>query len=324
MITFQKLTAISSGIVLVIAWCCPAIVAQQLPSNDYFSQLDPSADETAKTEAPASYFPESKLLATPAESYGWQLMPAGLMYHSYLAGPKEPRINALWMKDQNGKLNWETQLGGRVGLIRYGDFHAVNPNGWQVDVEGGAQTRVLTDDNSDLEAVDFRVGFLLTRRQGLWSAKTGYYHLSAHLGDEFMINNPGFVRLNYVRDAWVFGASRDITIAGRPDARVYGEYAYAFNHEFGAPSEFQIGTEYSPLVFNGWRGSPFFGVNGHFRQDRDWDAKNLSVAGGWQWRSEATNQRFRLGAQYVDGDSVQWSFPGKKESMLGWGLWLDY
>lgn len=246
------------------------------------------------------------------------------MYHSYLAGAKEPRINAVWMRDQNGKFNWETQLGGRVGLIRYGEFTAVNPNGWQVDLEGGAQARVMPENNSDLEAVDFRVGFLLTRRKDLWCWKTGYYHLSSHLGDEFLISNPGFTRLNYVRDSWIGGVSRDIMIGDRPDMRVYAEYAYAFNHEFGKPSEFQMGTEYSPLKFNGWRGSPFWAVNGSFREDRNWDAKSVNVVAGWQWRNAATNHRFRVGGQLYDGDSIQYSFPGRKETMYGWGMWFDY
>ena len=273
----------------------------------------------------------SVLLANASENvdpgyssgYGWQLMPAGLMYHSYLAGTKEPRFNAVWFRDQSGKLNWETQLGGRVGVLRYGEFGAILPQGWQLDLEGGAQARVLPNDDSDLEASDFRVGILLTRRQGLWSGKTGYYHLSTHVGDEFLIKNPGFNRLNYVRDAWIGGISRDILIAGRPDARIYGEYAYAFNSEVGSPSEFQFGAEYSPLFF-GWKGSPFMAVNSYMRADRNWDAKDLSIALGWQWRSPTTNQRFRVGFQYYDGDSVQWSFPGRKETMYGLGMWFDF
>lgn len=262
------------------------------------------------------------LAATSA--YGLQLMPAGLVYHSYLAGPKESRFQAVWLKDRNGKLNWETQLGGRVGLIRYGELTAVNPNGWQLDIEGAGQARVLPDVNSDLEASDFRVGVVSTWRSGLWSTKTGYYHLSAHVGDEFLAINPGFVRINYVRDAMIFGLSRDVLWNGRPDFRVYGETAYAFNAEFADPWEFQTGVEYSPLIFNGLRGSPFWAVNGYFREDRSWDAAGINVTAGWQWRSPATNHRFRVGLQYYSGDSLQWSFPGQKENLFGAGMWFDY
>lgn len=261
---------------------------------------------------------------TASSQMGFQLLPAGLIYHSYLAGPKESRIQAVWLKDRNGKLNWETQLGGRVGILRFGEFTAINPNGWQLDVEGAGQARVLPEVESDLEAADFRVGVVSTWRSGIWSTKTGYYHLSAHLGDEFLIKNPGFTRLNYVRDAMIFGLSRDLFWKGRPDFRLYGESAYAFNHEVGRPWEFQTGIEYSPLVFNGLRGSPFWAVNGSFREDRQWDAAGISISSGWQWRSPTTNQRFRVGLQYYSGDSLQWSFPGQKEDLFGVGMWLDY
>ncbi len=267
---------------------------------------------------------EMGLVTRAAPQRGFQLFPAGLMYHSYLAGPKESRINAVWMRDNHGKLNWETQLGGRVGIIRYGDFASINPNGWQFDMEGGAQTRVLPDNDSDLEAADFRIGFLLTTRRNLWATKTGYYHLSSHAGDEFLLDNPTFTRINYVRDSVIFGVSRDVLWKGRPDFRLYAECAYAVSHEFARPWEFQTGAEYSPLVFNGFRGTPFFAVNGHFREDRNWDATGICVSTGWQWRSPATNRRFRIGVQYYSGDSLQWEFAGSKESSFGWGMWFDY
>ena len=254
----------------------------------------------------------------------WQVLPAGLMFQSYLAGEKEPRFNSIWMKDQNGKNNWETQLGGRVGVLRYGTDDVILPQGWQLDLEGGAQARVMLDHKDDLEAVDFRIGIFSTHRSGLWAARWGYYHLSSHVGDEFLIANPGFDRLNYVRDSLLMAVSRDLLVRGRPDIKIYGEFAYALNHEYCLPMEFQTGSEYSPLVFNGLRGSPYLAINGHFRQDRNWDAAGLNLVGGWQWRGEKTNHRYRLGLQYYNGPSLQWSFVGVDERLFGWGLWLDY
>ena len=36
--------------------------------------------------------------------------------------------------------------------------------------------------------------------------KLAYYHISAHIGDEFLERNPTFERVNYVRDAAVLPA----------------------------------------------------------------------------------------------------------------------
>ena len=38
---------------------------------------------------------------------------------------------------------WEATLGGRVGLLRYGSFDCICPEGFQIDAEGSAQVRQL-------------------------------------------------------------------------------------------------------------------------------------------------------------------------------------
>jgi hypothetical protein len=233
-------------------------------------------------------------------------------------------MNAVWLRDQSGKLNWETQLGGRVGLLRFGSSDAILPQGTQLDLEGGAQARVLPEVESDLEAADFRAGILMTRRQGPWSAKYGYYHLSSHAGDEFLLKNPTFQRVNYVRDAVLCGISREIIFRGTPSIRVYGELAYAINHQFGEPWEIQAGVEYSPIVFNGLRGTPVIAVNSHAREDRDWGATSVNLVAGWQWYGERTGHRFRLGGQYYEGAAIQWEFINQRERLLGLGMWFDY
>jgi len=250
----------------------------------------------------------------------WQLAPVGLLYKSYLAGAKEARISTVWMQDSKRGLIWENALGGRVGVLRYGTDDVLHPEGWQFDIEGAALPRVIPQDpSSPLEAVDFRVGLLSTWRHGDTAVKAGYYHLSSHAGDEFLINNPAFVRINYVRDAAIVG----ITQYFLEDFSVYGEFAYALNAEDGAePIELQYGLQYSPMT-TGWPGAPFAAINGHTREDYNW-ATSLTVQSGWQWRSAKTNHTFRVGMQYYRGPSLQWELGNRKENMLGGGIWYDF
>ncbi len=251
--------------------------------------------------------------------YEWQVLPVGLMYKSYLAGEKESRMQFAALSEKRRGMVWETALGGRVGLLRYGTRDPIHPEGWQFDLEGAALPRVDPQQHDDLEAVDFRAGFLSTWCFGPNRFKAGYYHLSSHVGDEFLIRNPAFVRLNYVRDSAIAGWTRDIT----PNSQVYGEIAYAFNHEDGAlPLEFQYGFQYSPLVF-GLRGAPFGAINGHTRQDFNYET-SINVVAGWQWRGMDTNHTLRVGMQYYDGPSMQYSFVNKHESLFGGGIWFDY
>lgn len=252
--------------------------------------------------------------------YEWRVLPAGLMYKSYLAGEKEPRVQSVWLTDQNGHLWWETTLGGRFAFVRYGTANAVNPEGWELAFEGAALPRVdPRAESSPLIACDYRVGLLSTWRQGGDGFKAGYYHLSSHVGDEFLILNPGFDRLNYVRDSLIVGWTHNLNL----DTQIYGEVAYAVLHEAGAePLEFQYGIQYSPRV-PGVLGAPFAAINGHTRQEFNY-ATSINIQTGWQWWGERTNHTFRIGLQYYEGPSLQYSFVNKYERLTGWGLWFDY
>ena len=252
---------------------------------------------------------------------GFQVLPKGLLYRSYIAGEKEPRFQSVWLNESGRGRVWETQMGGRIGLIRYANYKKDGHLGaWQLDIEGGAQTRVDPQNNSDLEAADFRFGILSTWRFGSNAFKAGYYHLSSHVGDEYLIRNPGFVRTNYVRDSAIVGWTHDIT----EDSQIYGEVAYAAGHQGGAePLELQYGYQFTPLRAYGFKGAPYFGVNGHTRQDFNW-ITSINTVAGWQWRGEETQHLFRVGLQYYTGPALQWQFAGRNETLCGAGLWFDY
>lgn len=268
--------------------------------------------------SPAAWFDPPP--PTPCDSgvYDWHCLPDGLLYRSYLAGEKEPRFASVFMTDQTGMSVWEVALGGRVGLLRYGTFGTPHPQGFQFDIEGAALVRLNPDINTDVEATDYRFGILGTWREGPWSAKAGYYHISSHLGDEFLLRNPGYLRLNYVRDSVIAGLSYDVT----PAVRVYGEAAYAIGHQAGAePLEFQYGIEYSSTQTSWW--APFAGINGHTREDYNWET-SINIVGGMQFLGPISQRRFRLGVQYYEGPALQYSFGNRHERLVGTGLWFDY
>ena len=134
------------------------------------------------------------------DGHEWQSMPAGLMYKAYLAGEKESRMSSVFCSSRGRDgVVWENTLGGHVGLLRYGTKDAINPEGWQFDLEGAAMPRVDMGHNDGLEACDYRAGFLSTWRHGDNAFKAGYYHLSSHAGDEYLIRNPTFSLVKAVR-----------------------------------------------------------------------------------------------------------------------------
>jgi hypothetical protein len=253
------------------------------------------------------------------ESWTWQVLPGSIIYKSYLASNRESRMGSQMVHVNNLGNFWDVTLGGRVGILRYGNTDPYEPQGYQLDIEGAAFPRLNFDHDRDLDDVDFRFGIPLTMRQGAWETKFGYYHLSSHLGDEYMVRNNTLDRLNYVRESLMLGVGLFLN----PNFRLYSEIDYAFHTDGGAkPLEFQFGAEYSPVDCNRFRGSPFLAVNGHLHQEVNYSG-SVTAQIGWQWRGR-TGHLLRTGFQYFNGMSEQAQFFDRFEAQYGWGLWYDF
>ena len=148
----------------------------------------------------------------------------------------------------------------------------------------------------------------------MWETKFGYYHLSSHLGDEFMVRNNTFDRINYVRESLMLGVGLFLN----PNFRLYSEVDYAFYVDGGAkPWEFQFVAEYSPIDCDRLRGSPFIAVNGHLHQEVNFSG-SVTAQIGWQW-PERTGHVWRTGFQYFNGMSEQAQDFDRFEQQYGWG-----
>ena len=252
--------------------------------------------------------------------FTWQVAPTGIIYRSYLAGPHEPRIGITPFFSENQSF-WDATVGGRGGVLRYGDHDPLHPQGWQLDVYGASIVRMDAEHHQDLNSADFVFGFPLTYGIANWQFKFGYAHTSSHLGDEYAIRFPGALddRINYVRDGLVFGTSW----YPLPACRLYGEYDWAFHTSGGAnPVHFQFGTELSHPGPTGLDGTPFLAVNGRMREEVNYGGDVNSEA-GWLWRGEA-GSTFRIGAHYYVGKSSQSQFFNNFEDQIGMGLWYDF
>lgn len=254
------------------------------------------------------------------DEYGWHLLPDGLLWHSYLAGPHEPRISTVIFHDNSGGVFWDATLGGRVGLVRYGTPGARHPSGIQWDLEGATITRLDILHAEDVESLDYRFGTEITAAEGPWAMKFGYFHISSHVGDEYLERNPTFQRDNYVTESWIVGGSYSPT----DTIRMYGEFANAFRASGGAKRyQFQTGLEYTPLAKSPRLGAPFAALNLNFRQAVDYDV-STTLQAGWSFQGPESGRRLRFGVQYGDGPTSQYSFFQRRESYLGIGTWFDY
>ncbi len=254
-----------------------------------------------------------------SELWHWQLMPAGLIWHSYLAGSKEPRLSAVFVSDTGVDTKFDGTVGGRVGLLRYGDSSDFRPQGWELDIEGAAFIRQDLTQDSDVDGYDFRVGIPITYGYGPFQVKLSWYHTSSHLGDEYELKHPTISRINYSRNAVVWGLSYFPV----ESIRLYGEVDYGYWTDGGnLPWAFQFGWEYSPVV-RGWHGAPFAAMNVYMRQENDFGGP-FTFETGWQWRPLHGGQMIRLGFDYQNGPSNFDQFYKDSEQLIGFGLWYDY
>jgi hypothetical protein len=247
----------------------------------------------------------------------WQVLPDGLMFKNYLASNEEGRLGTQLYHSQDLGWTWDASVGAHVGIIRYGTQDPAWPEGWQLDADGVVLARL--DSSRSMVSNDFRIGFPITRREGPWEFKFGYYHLSSHLGDLYLESHPGLQRINYKREQLVLG------VAYRPiqDLRFYSEAAWAFVEDGGArPWEFQFGIDYSPAQPNWFYGAPFAAINTKLTQDTNYSG-NFTVEAGWQWRGQ-NSRTLRTGLQYFNGMSFQRQFYDRFESFVGAGSWYDF
>jgi hypothetical protein len=242
-----------------------------------------------------------------------------LFYKSYLAGVKEPRFGSQWVYDENLGWIWDIALGGRVGILRHGNTDLMNPHGWQLDMEGAALPRLDFGDDTELAACDYRFGIPVTYARGPHRFKTGYYHLSSHLGDELMLRHQDVPRFNFCRDAIMFGYSYYLN----DDLRLYAEIDYALSNDAQAePLELLFGVDYAPGMPTGTHPKPFIAINGHLREEVDYGG-NVTVQSGLAWRGKS-GHLFRVGMHCYVGMSDQYEFYDQYESKVGIGVWYDY
>lgn len=258
---------------------------------------------------------------TDPDSWTAQFLPVGLMYPSYLAGRKEPRLQSIITHEEGYGTLWDITLGGRAPILRYGTKDITQPEGWEIELEGAALLRLDWERDRNLAATDYRAGVPIVYGTRRWQVKTGYYHVSSHLGDNYLMDHFR-TRKHYSRDAIMLGFSFRPT----DDTRLYAEADYAFHcGRTAEPWEFQFGAEYSP-IFNpntsNWDLRPFIASHGHLYEERDFGGYWATQI-GVQWRSP-TNSLLRLGAEYFIGGDDLYQFHTHFQRKIGGAIWYDF
>lgn len=298
-IFFLSLSLIASPLIATEDFSCEEIECNSDNSRElYYEPTIAKQDKTIEDCGNGVWLPEDPVLFRP-----------------FVADPREVDYSIGWrLNDQALEKNViDVSFGDSVAFYRWCNIGPWNGQ-LQIELEGGlwAAFAPLLE-SSPLINADYYVGFPLTYAFDNWSFRLRGYHISSHIGDEFLLSHPGFDRRNPSAEMLDFFASWDITNT----IRLYGGLGVVVHQD----ETFKCGRFYaaggmeihlSPLGFvdvpQQIYGRPYYGMHFHIQTQRE-NHINQTYVLGYEWGKLCGLQRIlRVFLQYHDGYSVEGQF----------------
>jgi len=260
--------------------------------------------------------------AAPAEtSWELELLPAKSIYLPYLADPRQPRTSTkvtLPVRTGKGTMKIENCLGSQRALALWKNPRDPDEEA-ELYIEAAVFSRFDLGEDWDMDGADYRFGFPFAYRYGGVAVKLHLWHLTSHLGDEYMTRLKTLDRASYHNDELALGVSWQAT----PHLRAYGEIGYGiYTGPATDEGRVQVGFEAvggQPLA----GGVPFAAVDLSTRKEIDWDW-NLCVQMGLLYRSKAGGSGFRFLGEYYRGHDQQTQFKSARDHTLALGVSAEF
>ncbi|HEX9741295.1 MAG TPA: DUF1207 domain-containing protein [Nitrospiraceae bacterium] len=320
-----------------VLWMCPVLLLV-LPvvaaSAEEASPATPSKTYDCRYESSRAA-PSQDGGSRPLEAF-----PENDVFRPLLADPKQPQFFATYqavrVRNPSPQANFGQSV--NVGSVGFGEnFGLVGRrngcDGWQVGILAGVFAQFNLDASSaDLINADYVVGFPISWRKDLFSARVRLSHQSSHLGDEFVLGNPGFARQNLS-----FEEVEPIVSLDTPGGwgRIYGGGAYMIGREPNSLDRLraQWGAELRGPAFH-WSGleravtgslamTPVFGADFKAFEELNWLVSSNVVA-GVEWFRAGGSRRMRLMVNYYNGFSPFGQFFSQKVESIGVGIYLVF
>jgi len=234
----------------------------------------------------------------------------GFLYDPYLAAPRQSQTGSkvLIPLRAGEPTRIENALGLARPVVRWTPSEDPG-SGTEIQVEAAVFARFDIRERWDLDAADFRFGFPVVRRVGDLAWRIHAYHLTSHLGDEF-IERTGAAVVPYHLEEIAAGLSWDVD----DGSRVYGEAAAAvYASRPTGNGRVQAGFEW--VGSKGPAGlSPYFAVDLQSRNEQDWSPGKTVAAG------VAYGRDVRLALEVFHGRDPQTQFLDDNIFYLSIGL----
>ncbi|MCH9608920.1 MAG: hypothetical protein S4CHLAM45_03410 [Chlamydiales bacterium] len=244
-----------------------------------------------------------------------------VLFQPLVADPRQV-MNAASLRfndDVVGKHVGAAVFGGDFIFFRWFDVFK-----WHGDLDLGLQGGIfsvfdLDNPQACMVNSDFFIALMPTYAVNKWSWRFRLWHLSSHLGDEFLLSNPGFDRRNLSDNGVDLFASYQMN----PAIRLYlglGDIIWRDREFYTQPFYFEWGAEIrvfgSRDCFNKLYVQPFLAM--HFRA---WEEHGFDIdqtyALGVEWsKLQYVGQKFRIFLELHNGYSREGQFARERSNYV--------
>ncbi len=261
-----------------------------------------------------------------------------IVFQPLIADPREPYYYAAYRYGDKvvGKQAAAVALGDDFPFFRWRDVLR-----WHGDMQIGIQGGVWAvfnywhiqnkpdHESCELVNADYFFGIPLTYAVDRWAFRLRVYHISSHLGDEFLVNNPEYYddRVNPSFEALDFTTSYQFS----GHLRAYGGPGVILHSDSSFPMKtlyIKYGAEVhvlgKKLHYHKLYGTPFLALHFENWQVRDWNL-DLFVKLGYELsKLQGIGRKMRIYIDYHHGYSYEGQFFLRKtqygELGLSWGF----
>lgn len=298
----------------------PPVSAATAPSTPQVAASpEPSVDHMYS----GAVRPDGVFVPAIDERFELGLLPGKTLFDPLIADPRWPQIAGTYRAYQNDRRFADAgaaDFGGSLSIYRFegpGD-ESLSEVGLQAGVFALFD---LNGESHDLVNADYLFALNYTYRRDKLSVITRVLHQSSHVGDEFLIANPGFDRINLSYEQINVLASYDLT----KYLRFYAGGGWLFDQDPDDLDRWSLhyGVEYKADWTIGEHIRPVAAADFQNIQYNDWDL-NLMLRAGVQFEGAGSprGNRLMLLLEYYTGHTPDGQFfPGNTQ---WWGLGLHW
>ena len=256
--------------------------------------------------------------SSPEREVSYEILPEHELFAPLVADPRQPRFSMSYQRYHTPRDVFS------AASVAFGEYFGVASEVYhdagvsQIGIQAAVFALFNLDaPSSDLVNADYWIGIPLSYRKGPRSYLLRFYHQSSHLGDEFLLGNPGVNRVNLSYESAEFLGSYEWE-----RLRLYAGGSYIIHSEPDlSPWQAHGGGEY---LFPHAIGTFDFvaAVDVRASEELDWK-RSSSFQAGFELHS-SQQRRARLMMEYFSGYSPNGQFYLDRLRYVGMGLYFGF